>query len=161
MAIIPLNPTEENNEVSWYKSGAAGIFSLAAELIDLGADTDTAASVEAFFDKLNPFEEVAEERAAGKLTEALVQIGIPGTYGFKLGQKLASNAIQARKAGTYANIGGKNAVRGAMKADKLNKAAGTKRFVAGVVGGAAGETFVADIDRFLWRFIWKGSYSIR
>ena len=72
MAIIPLNPTEENNEVSWYKSGAAGIvsgvlkvpegiFSLAAELIDLGADTDTAASVEAFFDKLNPFEEVAEE----------------------------------------------------------------------------------------------------
>jgi len=158
MAIIPLNPTEENNEVSWYKSGAAGIvsgvlkvpegiFSLAAELIDLGADTDTAASVEAFFDKLNPFEEVAEERAAGKLTEALVQIGIPGTYGFKLGQKLASNAIQARKAGTYANIGGKNAVRGAMKADKLNKAAGTKRFVAGVVGGAAGETFVADIEQ--------------
>ena len=48
MAIIPLNPTEENNEVSWYKSGAAGIvsgvlkvpegiFSLAAELIDLGS----------------------------------------------------------------------------------------------------------------------------
>ena len=98
MAIVPLNPTEQNNEVSWYKAGAAGvvsgilkvpegIFSLASELIDLGADTDTAASVEAFFDKLNPFEEVAEERAIGKLTEALVQIGIPGTYGFKLGQK--------------------------------------------------------------------------
>ena len=66
MAIVPLNPTEENNEVSWYKAGAAGvasgvlkvpegIFSLAAELIDLGADTDTAADVERFFDKLNPF----------------------------------------------------------------------------------------------------------
>ena len=47
MALIPLNPTEENNEISWYKAGAAGvasgllkvpegIFSLAAELIDLG-----------------------------------------------------------------------------------------------------------------------------
>ena len=157
MAIVPLNPTEQNNEISWYKAGAAGVvsgvlkvpegvFSLAAELIDMGADTDTAASVEAFFDKLNPFEEIAEERAAGKLTEALVQIGIPGTYGFKLGQKLATRALEAKKAGKYANIGGKNAVRGKMKADELNKAAGTKRFAAGVVGGAAGETFVADIE---------------
>ena len=67
MAIVPLNPTEENNEISWYKAGAAGvasgllkvpegIYSLAAELIDLGADTDTAADVERFFDKLNPLE---------------------------------------------------------------------------------------------------------
>jgi len=122
MAIVPLNPTEENNEVSWYKAGAAGvasgvlkvpegIFSLAAELIDLGADTDTAADVERFFDKLNPFEEVAEERAIGKLTEALVQIGIPGAYGFKLGQRLASGAIKAKKAGKYANVGSKNSVR--------------------------------------------------
>ena len=47
-----------------------GVVSLAAELIDLGADTNTAASVEEFFDKLNPFEEIAEERAIGKLTEA-------------------------------------------------------------------------------------------
>ena len=87
MAIVPLNPTEQNNEVSWYKAGAAGvvsgilkvpegIFSLASELIDLGADTDTAADVEQFFDKLNPFEEVAEERATGKLTEALVQMNL-------------------------------------------------------------------------------------
>ncbi len=27
MAIVPLNPTEENNEVSWYKAGAAGVAS--------------------------------------------------------------------------------------------------------------------------------------
>jgi len=157
MAIVPLNPTEQNNEVSWYKAGAAGvlsgilkvpegIFSLASELIDLGADTDTAADVEAFFDKLNPFEEVAEERAIGKLTEALVQIGIPGTYGFKLGQKLASGAIKAKKAGKYANVGSRNTVEGMVKADRLNRKAGVKRFAAGVMGGAAGETFVADIE---------------
>jgi len=157
MALVPLNPTEENNEVSWYKAGAAGvasgllkvpegIFSLAAELIDLGADTDTAADVEQFFDKLNPFEEVAEERAIGKLTEALVQIGIPGAYGFKLGQKLASGAIKAKKAGKYASVGSKNTVKAQVKADRLNKAAGAKRFAAGVMGGAAGETFVADIE---------------
>ena len=58
-----------------------GVVSLGAELIDLGADTDTAAQVDAFFDKLNPFEEIAEERAVGRLTEALVQIGIPGAAG--------------------------------------------------------------------------------
>jgi len=157
MAIEPLNPTEQNNEVSWYKAGAAGvvsgilkvpegIFSLASELIDLGADTDTAADVEQFFDKLNPFEEVAEERAIGKLTEALVQIGIPGTYGFKLGQRLASGAIKAKKAGKYANVGSRNTVDGMVKADRLNRKAGVKRFAAGVMGGAAGETFVADIE---------------
>ena len=47
MALEPLFPAEENNEVSWYTSGLAGIasggikvvegaFSLGAELIDLG-----------------------------------------------------------------------------------------------------------------------------
>ena len=84
-----LNSAEQGNETSWYKAFGAGlasgiikipegIVSLGAELIDLGADTDTAASVEEYFDKLNPFEEIAEERTIGKLTEALVQIGVPG-----------------------------------------------------------------------------------
>ena len=63
MALEPLFPAEENNEVSWYTSGLAGIasggikvvegaFSLGAELIDLGFDTNSAAGVEMFFDKL-------------------------------------------------------------------------------------------------------------
>jgi len=112
---IPLISAEEENEVSWYKAAAAGIasgvlkvpegvVSLAAELIDLGMDTDKAADVEQFFDKLNPFEEVAEERAIGKITEALISIGVPGGIGFKLG----SSAIKAKKAGNYANIASKN-----------------------------------------------------
>ncbi len=35
---------------------------MGAELIDLGADSDTASSVEEFFDKINIFEDTAEDR---------------------------------------------------------------------------------------------------
>ena len=150
---IPLLPAEEENEVSWYKAAAAGIasglikvpegiVSLAAELMDLGMDTDRAAEVERYFDKLNPFEEIAEERAIGKITEALIQIGIPGGYGFKLG----SAAIKAKKAGTYANLGSKKVMQATTKAKRLNDRIGYKRFAAGVAGGAAGETLVADVE---------------
>ena len=62
---------EEDNEVSGATAFVAGIasglikvpegvVSLGAELIDLGAGTNTAASVEEFFDDINPFEEIAE-----------------------------------------------------------------------------------------------------
>ena len=155
---IPLLPEEEGNDTSWYTAGAAGIasgiikvpegiFSLAAELIDLGLDTNTAASVEQYFDTLNPFEEIAEKNAAGKLTEALVSIGVPSTIGFKVGSRLAKKAIQNKIAGKSISAGNKNMVRQAMKADGLNKRAGGIRFAAGVAGGAAGETMVADIEK--------------
>ena len=75
----PLSDAEKNNKTNFFLSGAAGIlsglikvpegvFSLAAELFDLGADTDTAASVEEFFDNkvFNAVEDVARERAIGK-----------------------------------------------------------------------------------------------
>src|SRR6056300_2070049 len=110
-------PAEENNERSWYASGLAGIasglikvpegvFSLTAELIDLGFDTDTAADVESFFDKINIFEDAAQDRAIGKLTESIIQVGIPGTAGFKLANKAARNitsrAIKAKRANAFA-----------------------------------------------------------
>jgi len=150
---IPLISAEEENEVSWYKAAAAGvasgiikvpegIVSLAAELIDLGMDSDKAAEVERFFDKLNPFEEVAEERAIGKITEALVSIGVPGGIGFKLG----ASAIKAKKAGHYASLGSKKVMQATNKVKRLNDKAGFKRFAAGVAGGAAGETLVADVE---------------
>ena len=155
--LVPLLSAEENNETSWYTAGAAGIasgilkvpegiFSLAAELIDLGFDSDTAGKVEQFFDTLNPFEEIAEQHGAGKLVEALVSIGVPSTVGFKIGSRLASKALAARRSGTAFKAGSKNAVRQAIKADSLNRQAGVKRFAAGVAGGAAGETMVADIE---------------
>ena len=157
MAFEPLNDAEENNEASWYEAAGAGlvsgalkvpegIVSLAAELIDLGADTKTAIEVEKFFDKLNPFEEVAQQHAAGKITEALVSIGVPGAAGFKTATKLADKALKAKKAGQYATLGAPNVVKGLTQANRLNKRAGVKRFAAGVMGGAAGETMVADVE---------------
>ena len=154
---VPLIPAEEENQTSWYTATAAGIasgilkipegvVSLAAELIDLGADSNTAAEVEQFFDKINPFEEIAQERAIGKLTETLLSIGVPGVAGFKLGTKLANKALRAKKNGTYANLKTKNTMDALNQTDKLNKAAGIKRFSAGVLGGAVGETFVADVE---------------
>ena len=123
-----------------------GVVSLAAELIDLGLDTDTAASVEKFFDKLNPFEEIAEDRAIGKLTEAITQIAIPGGFGFKLATKLADKALKAKKIGNYANLASPNVSKALGTASDLNKKAKTFRFAAGVTGGAAGEAFVADVE---------------
>ena len=149
---------EEDNEVSGataFVSGIAsglikvpeGIVSLGAELIDLGAGTNTAASVEQFFDNINPFEEIAEQRAIGRLTEAFVQIGIPGAAGAKLATKLATKALKAKRAGKYANFKSKNVKKGLDKAKKLNELSGTQRFGAIVAGGAAGETLVADVEK--------------
>jgi hypothetical protein len=119
-----------------------GVISLGAELIDLGFDTDLAADVEQLFDKINVFEDIADDTAIGRLTEGLVQIGVPGTIGFKL----ASQAVKAKKAGNYMNIKGTNLQKAAKKADDFNKTIGKKRFAAGVAGGAVGEAFVADVE---------------
>jgi hypothetical protein len=153
----PLEVQEAENEVGFFQAGAAGIasglikipegvVSLAAELIDLGMDTDTAADVDRFFDKINPFEEIAQERAIGKITEALTQVASVGTAGFKIGTKLATKALKAKKAGNLVSLKNPNLIKAARKASELNKAAKYKRFAAGVVGGAAGETFVADVE---------------
>lgn len=154
----PMFPAEESNEVSWYTAGLSGIasglikvpegvFSLGAELIDLGFDTNTAADVESFFDKLNPFEEMAEQKGIGKLTEALTSIGIPGSIGFKLGNKLATNYFKKKKLGKSFSSGDKKVVRGAEKAFKLNEKEGVQRFAVGALGGTAGEFFVADVEK--------------
>ena len=152
-----LSEAERDSETSALVAGVSGIasglikipegvVSLAAELIDLGLDTDTAVSVEKFFDKLNPFEEIAQTRAIGKLTEAITQVAVPGGYGFKLATKLADKAIKAKKIGNYANLASPNVAKALGTAGDLNKKAKTVRFVAGVTGGAAGEAFVADVE---------------
>ena len=163
---IPLSTPEKNNDASWYTAIGAGlvsgliktvegVVSLGAELVDLGADSNVAADVEKFFDKVNIFEDTADDRVVGKLTEALIQIGIPGAIGFKTATKLADKAIKAKRAGNYANFKSANAMNGLTKAKSLNsridrrlglKPGSTTRFQAGVFGGAAGETFVADVE---------------
>jgi len=78
--------------------------SLGAELIDLGLDTDTAASVESFFDRINPFDEIAESTTAGKLTETFVSLGIPSTAGYTLASRLAGKALKAKRLNKYVDL---------------------------------------------------------
>ena len=149
---------EDNHEVSQLEAALNGIasgiikipegfVSLGAEIMDAtGMTTDAAAKVEQVFDTINPFEEIAEQRASGKILEAIVQIGVPAGVGAKIATKLATKALQARKAGTYVNLKGKNIRKGMEKVYKLNDAARMKRFGAAVIGGAAGETLVADVE---------------
>ena len=163
-----LNSAETNNETSWYKAFGAGllsgaikipegVISLGAELIDLGADSDTASSVEEFFDKINIFEDTAEERTIGKLTEAITQIAVPGGIGFKAAnaaaRKLTTKALKAKRQGAYLEFGKKGKtpssanLRSALqKVNDLNKRSKYKRFAAAVTGGAAGEGLVVDTD---------------
>ncbi len=154
---IELPEAEDNNEVSGATAFAAGlasgaikvgegVVSLGAELIDLGGDTNTAAAVEQFFDDLNPFEEIAEQRAVGRLTEALIQIGVPGGAGAKAAT-MAARALKAKRAGKYVNFKGKNLKKGTAKVKQLNDLSGKQRFAAIVAGGAAGETLVADVEK--------------
>ncbi len=163
-----LNSAEANNETSWYKAFGAGlasgvikipegIISLGAELIDLGADSDTAADVEEFFDKINIFEDTAEERTIGKLTEALMQIAVPGGIGFKAAntaaRKMTVKALKAKRKNAYLEFGKKgktpdsaNLRNTLQKVNDLNKRSKYKRFAAAVTGGAAGEGLVVDTD---------------
>ena len=123
-----------------------GVVSLGAELMDLGLTENAADEVESFFDTINIFEETANARASGKITQALIQIGVPAAAGSKLAIKLADKALKAKKAGKYANVMSKNAQKGIKKAKELNKLTGKKRFGALVLGGAAGETLVGDTE---------------
>jgi|TARA_R100001460_G_scaffold53044_1_gene91987 hypothetical protein len=134
------------NETGFIESALAGVasglikipesfVSLGAEIFDLFGDTDTATSVEKFFDDLNPFEDEAEARTVGKITTALAQIGIPAFQGAKIGMGLAKKAIDARKIGKYAELSRFGKVINNVKNSQL----------AGGIGGAAvGEALVSD-----------------
>jgi hypothetical protein len=156
--IDPFESIEENQKVSLITSGVAGIasglikvpkgvFSMGAELLDLGLDTNTASSVEQFFDGINPFEETANERLSGRLIEAVVSVGAPATFASKIALKLAQTALKAKRAGVYANLTSPNLVKATAEAEKLNKLSTTQRYGAIAAGGAAGEAFVADIEK--------------
>ncbi len=120
-----------------------GLFSLGATLIDLGAGTNKAAEVEQFFDDLTTFDEKAEATAAGKITELLVNIGIPGGYGFKLGSKLAEKAINAGRTGTLLKA---NSPKLAAAVKNMRGAGPAKLLAGAVTGGIAEGVFVGDVE---------------
>ena len=132
-----LNYAEENSDPSIIGSVAAGIAtgliripqgaaSLFASIYDITNDTNTAQGVEEWFDeniysKLGDIDEKAEATTAGKITAALVNIGIPGGIAFRQGTKLANHAIKNAKAGKYFPLNNKALAGQAQKAIALNK----------------------------------------
>jgi hypothetical protein len=154
-----LLPQEKDNTVSTFQSVLSGIgsgliqipkgaFSLGATLYDLGAGTNKAAEIEKFFDDLTELDEKAEATTAGKITQALVNLGVPGTYGFKLGSNLAKSAIQAKKTGNYFTLSNPVLREAADKAIELNTKGKLATFAAGAVGGGISDAvFVGDVEK--------------
>lgn len=147
------NPSQIESGVAGVASGLiripAGFVSLGAELIDLGFDTELATEFEKIVDEVDPFDEIAEKKALGKITQTLTQLVGVGKIGADLlqaGVNSAGKAIKAKRAGKYANLKNENVRKAVEKADKLNKASKTKRFAVGLAGAAAGETFVYDVE---------------
>ena len=72
--------------------------------MDLGAGTNKAAQVEKYFDDLTEWDEKAAATTAGKIAELLVNIGVPGGVGFKVGTSMANAAFKSKKAGKYFSL---------------------------------------------------------
>ena len=156
---------EEENQASLIESIGAGIAtglikipegaaSLYANIYDLTNDTDTALEVEKWFDdnvykKLGNIEEKAEATTAGKITAALVNIGIPGGIAFRYGTKAANWAIKSANKGKYFTLNNPTLAKAGQKALELNKKGKVAKFAAGAVaGGVAEGVFVADVEDF-------------
>ena len=151
-------PAEKDNKVSVISSVLSGIgsglisipkgaFSLGATLYDLGAGTNKAAEIEKFFDDLTELDEKAEATTAGKITQALVNLGVQGAYGFKLGSSLAKNAITAKKTGNYFTLTNPALRDATDKAIELNTKGKLATFAAGAVGGGLSDAvFVGDVE---------------
>ena len=127
----------------------AGFVSLGAELVDLGLGTEMAADFEKWFDDLNPFDDVAERRTIGKITEALAMIGPVAVGGAALGVQAASKlraaslarrALAAKKAGKSVSLSTFGKVL--HKGEDLV----TTPLAGGVIGSGVGEALVTDED---------------
>ena len=126
-----------------------GLFSLGATLLDLGVDSGKAAAVEQWFDDLTELDEKAEATAAGKITELLVNIGIPGGVGFKVAGGMAKKAMLAKKSGKYLEPANKSLQKGIQQAQALNARGRTNQFIVGALGGGVAEgVFVANTEDF-------------
>ena len=128
-----------------------GLFSLGASLIDLGAGTNKAAQVEKYFDDLTQWDEKAAATTAGKITELLVNIGVPGGVGFKIGTSMANAALRSKKLGKYFTLtdeSGKVLMESASKLARLNQKGRVAKFgVGAITGGVAEGIFIGDVEK--------------
>ena len=175
------------DDVGFWESGLAGIatglinipkgfISVGAELYDLIGDTNTAKAVDKWFDEMNPWDDEAEARAIGKITQAITQIAPLAVTGYALGAK-AGKAL-SRGMARKANIALKGAVGAdrikyqaldiaeraiaAKKAGRLFSRNNTGRKImgpmtGGLIGGGVGEAIVTDEDIGTFADITKGT----
>ena len=153
-----VSSSERNNKVGTLESMLAGVasgliaipkgfFSLGASLMDLGVNSGKAARVEQFFDDLTEFDEKAEATAAGKITEALVNIGIPGGLAFKSASGMAKTAMLAGKNKKYVKLTNPKLIDAADEALELTAKGKGRQFIAGAIGGGIAEgVFVGDAE---------------
>ena len=170
------SPESREDDVGFFESALAGVatglwnipkgfVSLGAELFDLVGDTDTARDVEQWFDDVNPFDDEAEARTVGKITQALTQIAPLAVSGFALGARAGgrlaaglnkrATLLEAKKLGfKEGDKLARSIARRAIAAKKSGKAfnltnVGRKimgKTTGGVIGGGIGEAIVADED---------------
>ena len=147
-----------------------GFVSLGAELIDLGFDTQTADAVEEFFDKMNPFEEVAEKTLTGKIVEGLTQFGVPSVAGYKIGAKLAQKVLSGRRKGKHISLKKTKSLSSQKRQEAFLKRKQTRKekFLigsSGLAGATLGETaaYQQDLDTLSGDFIEEltGSSALR
>ena len=151
---------KKSDETNFFSAAAAGVasglikipagfVSLGAELVDLGLGTELASDFEDWFDDLNPFDDVAETRTIGKITEALAMIGPVAVKGASLGIQaanklrataLARRALAAKQAGKAVKLS--NFGRIIHKGEDLL----TTPLAGGVIGSGIGEALVTDED---------------
>ncbi len=154
---------KDTEEVGFFESALAGvatglwnipkgIVSLGAEIYDLTADTNLARDVEEWFDNVNPFDDEAEARTVGKITQALTQIGLPAYAGARIGvslatktaESLAKKAVAAKQAGKVLSLSRVGA--------KIMSPTGR-----GIIGAGVGEALVTDEDIGTFADIVKGT----
>ena len=109
-----------------------GAFTLGASLLDLGFGTNNAAKVSSFFDDLTTFDEKAKDHFLGEFAKVAVNLGVPGYYGFKAGEKLARTALLAKRNGNYFKLTDPKLV------EKFNTSLNAGGRLMATLGGAAG-----------------------
>ena len=142
MGVVLKDPTNTaTDDPNWALSMAAavpsgilkifeGTATFGAALLDLGIDKDRVEAVEAYFDKINPFDELAASTGVGKITELIVNIGVPGGLAFKAASGLGKATIAAKQAGKTITRGEK-----------------ARRFAQGSIGaGLAESVTVGDVQ---------------
>ena len=169
--VIPqeiLSTNKKEEDVGFFESALAGVatglwnipkgfVSLGAEIYDLAADTNTAKDVEKWFDDVNPWDDEAEARTVGKITQALAQIAPVAVGGAALGARAAANFARTNAAKTLATR--------ALDAKKAGKYLSLARIgqkftgptAGAVIGGGVGESLVADEDIGTLADILKGT----